>query len=544
MISLSIFVFVAFLMLFLGGTVFVHDPRNRANRLFLLWIVLALAWMISNYLENVLMLPSEWRELFLRVDFASAIIAAGIILAFTMVFVRREVSVRKLAIFMAPAIILSFLSFSSWLLARVFFAETGEIQFKEGPIFAVYGLVLLAYFGFSCVLMIRGRRHATPAMRAQMTSVAAGLLAFTIVSTTVNLFLQNVLSVEWFRIGVYSMIFFVIGVAWAIARHQFLRVRFVIVEILLLGVLATLVTRTILSRDLKEGIVNIVTFVVLVVLGFAMIRSFLTEDRQRVELEHLAEELTTKNVELKAMDQSKSEFLSIASHELRTPMSVIKGYLSLIMEGAYGPVSKPMRDRVEQIYSMNERLVHMIGNLLNLSRIEKGKIEYTCSRIQVEPMLHQVMEELSYKGAERSIKLELAHVDGELPYVCADADKLREVFSNLIDNAIKYSQNGTVVVSTRKEPAGDFVTISVKDNGIGMTEDEAKKLFTKYYRTENAKKTTTSGIGLGLYICFSFVKDMGGKLWIEQTVAGHGTTFAVRIPTTPQGECAKIQMQE
>jgi len=538
MIGLSIFVFVTFLMLFLGGTVFVHDPRSRVNRLFLVWGVLAVLWMINSYLENVQAFSPQVREFFLRADFASAMVAAGFILLFALNFIDNKISLSRLALYLMPALVLGGLSFSPWLFSEVFFDSTGEIRFREGVVFFFYAPAVLVYFILSSVLLLRERRHVGPAQRAQMTSVASGIIAMATVSSVINLYFQNVLPADVFRIGIYSVLFFIMGVAWAIARHEFLQIRFVVVEVLFLGILATLLTRTILSRDLEDLVINVASFSILLVLAFFMIRSFLNEERQRRELEKLAAELALKNEKLREMDKLKSDFISIASHQLRTPISVIKGYLTLILDGAYGKVEGPMQVKVTAMVDMAERLVTMINEMLNVSRIERNKIDYICTTFDVAEVTRSIVTEMQAKASEKKLTLSfIAHDTEGSATAQADKDKIKEVLSNLIDNAIKYSISGTVEVSVRARPALRDTVVTVSDEGYGIAPEDAVHMFEKFYRSNMPEIARLTGTGLGLYVCRMFLRDMGGDVWIESTALGKGTVFAFSVPRDKSGRC-------
>lgn len=531
MTALSLFIFIAFLMLFLGVTVYVHDPRNIVNRFFLFWVAFVVIWMNANYLENVEALHAATRELMLRIDFATAIFGASLVLLFVMYFLQRKVNAGVQLVVILPAIALATLSFSPLMFDDIYYAANGEIKFEEGIAYFFYAPSILIYFIASCWMLFAERRVAQSAMRAQATWVGVGLLSTTITSAIVNLYFQNILSADALRVGIYSFLFFIFGVTWAITKHEFLRIRFLAAEVLFLGILTTLLTRTLLSRDLEDLIVSALSFCALLILGFVMMRGVLMQNRQREELEVLSRKLQEANKELHELDKAKSEFINIASHQLRTPVSVIKGYLALLDEGAYGKLTAKMKEKVHQMFEMNERLVHLINNFLNMSRIEKKRIEFLITPADLSQTLEQAVEEMRFEASGKKLELRNESAGAVLPLVKADIEKVHEVMINLIDNAVKYSEAGTrVTVSARPDAAGDFVTVSVADRGIGLTEVEQARLFEKYYRAESKDVPHQQGSGLGLYICKTFIEGMGGRIWIESSVKGKGTTFAFALP--------------
>lgn len=526
MLSLTIFLFVAFLMLFLGSIVFVHDPKNRVNRLFFAWVAFSVIWMIFNYMENVPAFSLTVRSFFLRADFSAAMLGAGFILLFVMNFVDRYISPRTLALSFLPATVLSLLSFSPWLLSQTFIAEMGEIRFTEGPVFFVYAPVLIIYFLLPIVILLRRRRGAAPVLQAQMTSIVIGLAAFTAVSLTVNLFLQNVISAEWFRLGIYAMIFFIMGVVWAIARHRFLRIRFVVVEILLLGILSTILTRIILSKSLQEAGINIVSFLILLVLGFAMIRSFLNEERQRLELQKLASELSSSNERLRQLDELKTTMVSIASHQIRGPLGGIRGYMSMFRDGDLGPLTDKQKEIVTLNLNVTTRLLNAVETFLDITKLESGAMTLRKEVLPLDEAVKDVYEEFILPTSQKGITLSI-NFDCPRPVLVEfDPDKIKHVIFNLIDNALKYTEKGSI--SVRVQSDGREAIMEVVDTGMGITSEEAPSLFGKYKRGELA--LDRGGSGLGLYVVKMLTEMQGGRVWATSPGVGKGSTFGFALP--------------
>jgi len=525
MLSLSIFLFVAFLMLFLGSVILVHDPKSRVNRLFFAWVIFSVVWMIFNYMENVQAFSFGVRRFFLKADFAAAMLGAGFILLFVTNFIDREVSSRRLFASFIPAVVLSALSFSPWLLRGIFIAATGEIHFAEGPIFFVYAPVLIAYFTLPIVMLLRQRRHAPPAQRAQITSIVTGLIVFTAISLTVNLYFQNVLSAEWFRVGIYAMIFFIIGVVWAIAKHRFLKIRFVVVEILLLGILSTILTRVILSEDLQEAAVNLVSFGILLVLGFAMIRSFLNEERQKLELQKLATELAASNKRLRQLDDLKTTMVSIASHQIRGPLGGIRGYLSMFRDGDLGAINDKQKEIVTLNLNVTTRLLNAVETFLDITKLESGALTLRKETLPLDDAVKDVHDEFVLPAAKKGIALSLAF-DCERPiWVEFDPEKIKHVIFNLIDNALKYTEKGSIAVRVRCD-AREAV-FEVTDTGMGIPPDDAPKLFGKYQRGELV--IDRGGSGLGLYVVKMLTEMQGGRVWASSPGVGKGATFGFAL---------------
>jgi signal transduction histidine kinase/CheY-like chemotaxis protein len=228
------------------------------------------------------------------------------------------------------------------------------------------------------------------------------------------------------------------------------------------------------------------------------------------------------------VDRMKSEFVSIVSHELRTPMTVIKGYVELLLTGT-STTAEMQHDFLEIIRTNADRLSDMVNELLDVSRIEAGKISMNFQPVAVRSAIHEVATMLQKSFADRGIQLNLDLPDG-LPDVPADPGRLAQILTNLFSNALKYTLEGHVDVSAHV--VDGFVQVDVIDSGIGMSEEDQSKLFTRFFRASTARTHEISGTGLGLSITRSLVEMHGGHIWVKSTV-GRGSTFSFTLPVLP-----------
>lgn len=234
------------------------------------------------------------------------------------------------------------------------------------------------------------------------------------------------------------------------------------------------------------------------------------------------------NEKLKKLDESKSEFISIASHQLRTPLTVVKGYVSMILEGSFGKISATQRDSLDKVYQSNERLIHLVENLLNLSRIESGRLQFKYETMNLETVVDSVFEELTSKAKEKKLKFEYKKPAKPLPKVVIDQEKIRQVIMNLIDNSIKYTAKGSVTVSVKKE--ADNIEFCVSDTGMGVDPDDIPHLFQKFQRGTGTFLVHTEGTGLGLYVAREMIEQHKGKIWVESKGKNKGSKFIFTIP--------------
>lgn len=239
-------------------------------------------------------------------------------------------------------------------------------------------------------------------------------------------------------------------------------------------------------------------------------------------------ELKEAYEELKKLDRAKTEFVSIASHQLRTPLTAIKGYISMMLENTYGKPPAKMKRPLENIFASNERLIRLVNDLLNISRIESGKTEIVLEKDSLEETVSSVVEELKASANEKRISLVFKKPKKPLDKIMMDKFKLRQVILNLIDNAIRYTVKGEISVEIRKTDSKAI--LSVSDTGEGMTKEEIDHLFESFSRGKAGNRLWTEGAGLGLYVAKKFVDMHNGKIWAESKGKDKGSTFFVELP--------------
>ncbi len=227
----------------------------------------------------------------------------------------------------------------------------------------------------------------------------------------------------------------------------------------------------------------------------------------------------------------KSDFISIVSHELRTPLTAIKGFLSMLLHKDFGTLTDRQFHFISRVYQTNQRMIHLVEDLLDVSYIESGKIKLKVEPLSMEPLIADVVTELASKGFERQIMLKVNRKH-KLPLVLADETRLRQILVNLVDNAIKYSLPKSEVVIDFKVQGSELVT-SVKDQGVGITAAHIERLFQKFGRIYNPMSMQAGGSGLGLYIVKNLVESHGGRIWVTSR-EGKGSKFSFTMPVAKQ----------
>lgn len=232
----------------------------------------------------------------------------------------------------------------------------------------------------------------------------------------------------------------------------------------------------------------------------------------------------------KQLDKQKTEFLSIAAHQLRTPMSGIKWVVQMTLDGDFGELPKEAHEQMQKAAENVDRMIQLINSLLDVSRLDTQGLDFSFEQADVMAMLHEAEEDL-YQAAEKNgVTITTIPPTQPLPLVRVDKERMTIVFHNLIDNAVKYTpKGGRIAVGARQE--GDVIVVAVADTGYGIPKAEQARLFTKFFRASNIQAVQADGSGLGLYMVNEIVRRHGGEIQVV-SIEGKGTTFRVRIPIT------------
>lgn len=233
----------------------------------------------------------------------------------------------------------------------------------------------------------------------------------------------------------------------------------------------------------------------------------------------------------KAIDRAKSEFVSLASHQLRTPLSTVSWYAEMLLSGDVGDIQGSQREYLEEIYKGNRRMVELVNALLNVSRLEVGSFSVDPEPTHIIPIAESVLAEIKPIVDKKALVV-LTEFGKDLPVLNADPKLLRIVFQNLLSNAAKYTpEGGRIGLHVLLDDEKQHILLKVSDTGWGIPKEQREKIFSKLFRADNVKSMDTEGTGLGLYIVKSIVEQAGGTIWFESEM-NKGTTFTVTLPLT------------
>lgn len=230
---------------------------------------------------------------------------------------------------------------------------------------------------------------------------------------------------------------------------------------------------------------------------------------------------------LREVDRMKTEFISLASHQLRTPLSAMKWFLEMLLDGDLGPLAVEQKNILGNINASNERMIELVNTLLDISRIESGRLVIDAQPTDIGDLIRSLRHELepSLRAKNQTLMLD---VPESLPTLLADARLIRQVYMNLLTNAVKYSASSTTI-TVRVSVVEKMLVSSVQDQGYGIDPKELAHIFDKFYRAKSAVKAEAEGSGLGLYLVKSIVEASGGKMWVESEL-GKGSLFSFSLP--------------
>ncbi|MDP8266847.1 MAG: GAF domain-containing sensor histidine kinase [Candidatus Aceula meridiana] len=266
--------------------------------------------------------------------------------------------------------------------------------------------------------------------------------------------------------------------------------------------------------------------------------------RSRQELELKIQERTKQLAlaleKVQKASKTKSEFVSAVSHELRTPLTSIKGYAAILMSGKLGEIPPKVNERLSKINKHSDSLVELINDLLDISRIESGRIEMRHEKIPAKSLIENIADILMPQIKEKNIEL-LIDIPNDTPDIFADQKQMERVFINLLSNAIKYTPNGTIKITASRDK--NKVLFEVEDNGTGIKEDDLPHLFDEFYRVENDLNQNIKGTGLGLSLVKNIIEAHSGEIWVTSELKV-GTTFHFTFPSQPQENILKKENQK
>lgn len=523
----------ALFVIFLGIFVFLKNKRSKLNIIFLLFSVVNFIWFFGTFM----MFSGKSVHFWDRFVYVGVIFIPSLVFHFGLVFAQRDRKYRPLVIlgYILSFVFLFFNLFSKIFISDEVFAYQWGVHLKAGPVHHAFLVFFVVYLFMLYKSLIH--HYAVSIDKLEKSKTIYVLLSL------VFLTIGSIGFLPAYEISVYpfaylSGLLFSVTVGYVIMRYNFLEIRDFASQLLILFINLVTFTQIFTSGSVKEYVGRSLFFALILVFSYLLVRSFQDEIERKRELERLASKLRRANARLKKLDQAKTEFLSIASHQLRTPLTAIKGYISLVNEGLYGEVSKDLKEVLGKIHISNERLINLVEDLLNISRIEAGRMQYKMADVQIcNEIMKDLKDSFELRAKNKGLKLTFNRPKIPVPKIRMDKNKIREVISNIIDNAIKYTEKGSVEVKVRN--VDGIVRVSVTDTGIGIPKSEMPYLFKKFSRGKDVKRLNADGTGLGIYLAKKIISDHNGRIYIRSKGHKKGSTFVIELPVVKSDEDEK-----
>ncbi|MBI2637599.1 MAG: hypothetical protein HYW88_01740 [Candidatus Sungbacteria bacterium] len=514
-------------MLLFAVMLYRKDRKNTAYAL-LVGTVGLWAFAILNF-----SLASHSAEFWGRVSYMFGSSIAVLFCLFSLVYTNKRPNiVGYAALFFPLALVVLLDLFTGFFIESVTISGTSR-SFIFGNLRFLLDVHFVLYFGYGFFVFYRHFQKETDLVKRRW-------YLFIIVGALAGLFLPALTNTIFPLVGRPDLLWaghvgagvWAVFLAYRIVKGDLLDTRIITMQIFV-SILLIVFFAHIFEFHVREQLAfNLFLFGITAALGMYLMRSVTHESEQRKALRELSEKLQQANEDLRKLDESKSEFISIASHQMRTPLSTSKGYVSILMEGTFGKLSAGQIEALHKIYVTNERLIKLVDDLLSLSQIEAGKIIYDFKKTDFVETAKEVIEEASPFIEKKHLRIILTPPSFPVPYVLADAGKIRQVIQNCIDNAVRYTDKGGAEVRfyETKVDGRPYLGMIVEDSGRGIDKDDLVHLFTKFTRSERTRKLYTEGTGLGLYVAKKIVDDHNGRIYARSEGVGKGSSFYVELP--------------
>lgn len=512
--------------LIIGLLIFLKNPKGLMNR-----ILFAITFLFSVWVFSDVVLWANEKIDFQMFFWSLQVIIEPIIYALCLYFV--YVFINKNDISLNKKFWISILLFPTLIFASTKFALIGfdlsncDREVTEGPMTLFGYLIEIIYVFWILIFAIKSYIKANIEMKKQIKDVTIGIIFFLLSLSFGNIIGSFTDNWTLGQIGLFGMPVFVGFLAYMIVKFNLFNIKIFITQILVFSlgflILSILFIRTIENVQLVVAF----TLMVTIVLGFILIKSVKKEIEQREKLQILSKNLEDANEKLQSLDKLKTEFLSLASHQLRSPLTAIIGYTSMLLDGSFGEINDKQKEAIDRVYQSSRHLSLTVEDLLNVSKIEQGGMQYVKVPFDFEKASADLAKDLSVTAQKKGLKLTF-ETDGKSPYkVNGDMEKIRQVILNFIDNSIKYTKEGSINVLLSKNEK--TIRLSIKDTGMGMTPEIKAKLFQKFARAEGGKMNA-GGSGLGLYLAKKIIEEgHNGKVGVDSEGMNKGSTFWMEL---------------
>lgn len=522
--------------LLVGFFVFLNGRKLLLNKLLLIIAICFSLWTLSNLIlwTNIHSDTLLFVWSFLRV-FSSFISFFSIYFIYVFLY-KKDISFFLKGIF--TALLVPVLLFAQTNLNLSGFDITSCDAFAfEGPLFRIfhifYGVLAMIWI---LILLVKNYKVATADFKKQIILMGIGIefflfSFFTVIFLAVYLTGIGILPDSRLEMyGLFGMMVFMIFISILIVRFKAFNVGLIASQALVVALVILTGSQFTFINSNVGRVLTSFTLIIIGAIGIILIRNVRKEIKQREEIQRLAKKLEKANVRLKQIDKLKSEFVSIASHQLRSPITAISGYASLMRQGSYGVISEKMKKPVERIEQSARMMAESIEDYLNVSRIESGNMKYNNCDFNLVDETEHICDDLRSEALKRGLIMLFKKKVESRGTVNADLGKVQQIIHNLLNNAIKYTPKGVITVYIHDDVKMKKIFIDIVDTGIGMSTETINTIFQKFERGDAASTVNVKGTGLGLYVALKMTEAMGGDITANSEGEGKGSRFTIEMP--------------
>ena len=406
-------------------------------------------------------------------------------------------------------------------------AEGRILKAINGPAIALFGIWIFYLVAGGIFLLIKKMSQAKGHRKKQFATVSIGVVVTFSLLVIFNFIYPAILdNARFVPLAALFMLPFIGFAFYAIAKQKLLDIKVIATEVITVVLAILVLLDVVVAEEIGAIILKSGIFALVLAFGSMLVRSVLKEVEQRERLEILAKELESTNLKLQELDKLKSQFLSFASHQIKAPMSVIKGYADLISSGDYGQIPEKVKETSDKIKTSADRMITLVNEFLDLRKIEEGKMEYNLEEADIVKIVGETSDEIRTLAKDKGLEIIFEAEVSEIK-IKIDTDKIRQVIQNLAENSVKYTEKGWVKISIGQKNNAAIITVS--DSGLGMSRELIPQLFDQFQRGIG-KSRLIRGTGLGLYIAKQIVASHGGSITAESEGEGKGSKFTVKLP--------------
>jgi signal transduction histidine kinase len=520
----------------LFGIVYFGDRRSAINLSFACFVLCLSAWSLLHVGFRTVGSDRLAGDL-LKISYVCALLIGASFYYFSIVFPDGKHPVKAHAV----ALVVVTLLFSVALLAPGFLTGpvTHEAYGRSVTLslsaYLIFATVFLSLFLGGQIRIWRKYVSAEGVVRSQLLAIGTSVTTVGLIGVYFDLLLPSPFfeNFEFVWNGPVLTSVFAVVITYAIFRFRLFSPKAALTELLVFAWWLFILVRALAARSLSDIVADLALLAVSVPIGVLLLRSIRLEARAR-------ETLAVANGRLSEADQMKSELLALATHQLRQPVTIIRSYASLLLEGSYGPLPSGIVEPVEHMLSSSTQMGNEITDHLSVAKLDQGRLRFVFAPTDLRKLIGDLVADMRSIAAKRRVSLIFDAPPDRSWVVDVDAGKISQVISNLIDNAIHYTAAGSVTLHLSECAGPDMVLISVQDTGAGIPASAMSHLFQRYSRLEDTTHLHAEGSGLGLYVAKQIVEGHGGRIWAVSPGPNQGATFSIELPVhrnaAPSGE--------